>query len=128
MNDNDMSNIINQLNNMMQNNEFPDNIKEAIGKFSASSYNSSSASQSATNTSNTTDSPDIDINTILKMKKIIDSMNANRDDPRSNLLKSLKPYLKESRQKKVDQYVQLFGLSKAFEMFGSMGGEDKHDI
>lgn len=128
MNDNDMSNIIKQLNNMMQNNEFPDNIKEAIGKFSASSNSSGNVKQSATNTSNTTDSPDIDINTILKMKKIIDSMNANKDDPRSNLLKSLKPYLKESRQKKVDQYVQLFGLSKAFEMFGSMGGEDKHDI
>ena len=128
MNDNDMSNIIKQLNNMMQNNEFPDNIKEAIGKFSASSNSSGSVNQSTTNTSDTTDSPDIDINTILKMKKIIDSMNADKDDPRSNLLKSLKPYLKESRQKKVDQYVQLFGLSKAFEMFGSMGGEGKHDI
>ena len=128
MNDNDMNNIIKQLNNMMQNNEFPDNIKEAIGNFSASSNNSGSANQSATNNNDNIGSPDIDINTLLKMKKIIDSVNANKDDPRSNLLKSLKPYLKESRQKKVDQYVQLFGLSKAFEIFGSMGGESKHDI
>lgn len=73
-------------------------------------------------------SPDIDIATLMKMKSIIDSMNSNKDDPRSNLLLSLKPYLKESRQKKVDQYIKLFGLGKAFEVFNSLGGEEKHDV
>ncbi len=126
MNDNDMSNIMKQLNNMMQNNEFPDNIKEAINNFK----NSSSNNNTNTNNKNTnnSDNPEIDINTILKMKQIIDSMNTNKNDPRSNLLMSLKPYLKESRQKKVDQYVQLFGLSKAFEMFNFLGGENKNGV
>ena len=126
MNDNDMSNIMKQLNNMMQNNEFPDNIKEAINNFK----NSSSNNNTNTNNENTnnSDNPEIDINTILKMKQIIDSMNTNKNDPRSNLLMSLKPYLKESRQKKVDQYVQLFGLSKAFEMFNFLGGENKNGV
>lgn len=55
-------------------------------------------------------------------------MNSKKDDPRSNLLLSLKPYLKESRQKKVDQYIKLFGLGKAFEVFNSLGGEEKHDV
>ena len=58
----------------------------------------------------------------------MESMNSNKNDPRSNLLMSLKPYLKESRKKKVDQYVQLFGLGKAFEVFNSLGGENKNDI
>ena len=126
MNDNDMSNVMKQLNNMMQNNEFPDNIKEAINNFK----NSSSNNNTNTNNKNTnnSDNPEIDINTILKMKQIIDSMNTNKNDPRSNLLMSLKPYLKESRQKKVDQYVQLFGLSKAFEMFNFLGGENKNGV
>ena len=126
MNDNDMSNIMKQLNNMMQNNEFPDNIKEAINNFK----NSSSNNNTNTNNENTnnSDNPEIDINTMLKMKQIIDSMNTNKNDPRSNLLMSLKPYLKESRQKKVDQYVQLFGLSKAFEMFNFLGGENKNGV
>lgn len=128
MNDNDMSNIMKQLNNMMQNNEFPDNIKEAINSFkNLSSSNNTNANTNNENTNNN-DNPEIDINTILKMKQIIDSMNTNKNDPRSNLLMSLKPYLKESRQKKVDQYIQLFGLSKAFEMFNFLGGDNKNGV
>lgn len=74
------------------------------------------------------DSPEIDINTILKMKQIMDAMNSNKDDPRSNLLMSLKPYLKSSRREKVDQYVKLFSLGKAFETFNILGGEKKNDV
>ena len=62
------------------------------------------------------------------MKQVMESMNSNKNDPRSNLLMSLKPYLKESRKKKVDQYVKLFGLGKAFEMLNSLGGENKNDV
>ena len=58
----------------------------------------------------------------------MESMNSNKNDPRSKLLMSLKPYLKESRKKKVDQYVKLFGLGKAFEMLNSLGGENKNDV
>ena len=55
---------------------------------------------------------------------IIDKMNA-KDDPRANLLQSLKPYLKESRQSKVDQYIQLMNMSKVMEVFPFMGGDKK---
>ncbi len=123
MSEADMSNIMDQINRMMQNNDFPDDFKNILNNLknsSDSSNNSNESNQSAT--------PDIDINTILKMKQIIDSVNSNKDDPRANLLKSLKPYLKESRQKKVDQYVKLFGLGKAFEAFNFLGGENKNDV
>ena len=63
----------------------------------------------------------IDFDTILKMKSIIDKMNI-KDDPRSNLLQSLKPYLKESRRSKVDQYVQLMNMSKVMESFNLFNG------
>ena len=108
---------------MMKNNEFPEDLKDILNNFKNSSDNSNDS-----NESNHSANTDIDINTILKMKQIIDSMNSNRNDPRANLLKSLKPYLKESRQKKVDQYVKLFGLGKAFEVFNSLGGENKNDV
>ena len=45
------------------------------------------------------------------------------NDPRANLLLSLKPYLKDSRKDKVDQYIKLFGMSKVMELFNSSGGE-----
>ncbi len=63
----------------------------------------------------------IDLDTILRMKSIIDKMNT-KNDPRSNLLESLKPYLRESRRSKVDQYVQLMNMSKVMESFNFMSG------
>ena len=120
MSDNDMNNIMNQINSMLKNNEFPDDLKNILNNFKNSSSNNSS------NESNNSSDPEIDINTILKMKQVMDSINSNKADPRANLLMSLKPYLKESRQKKVDQYVKLFGLGKAFEIFNTLGGENKN--
>lgn len=135
MNNNDMNNIMEQFNKMLQNNEFPDELKNALNSFTNSSNsnnsgNSTKSSNDLNNNFNDSNStiPDIDINTILKMKQVMDSMKTNKDDPRANLLLSLKPYLKESRQKKVDQYIGLFGLGKAFEVLSSLGGENKNDI
>ena len=116
----DMNNIMNQINTMLKNNEFPDDLKNILNNLKNSSSNNSSTDNSDSSES------EIDINTILKMKQVIDSINSNKNDPRSNLLMSLKPYLKESRQKKVDQYVKLFGLGKAFEIFNTLGGENKN--
>ena len=67
----------------------------------------------------------IDFDTIMKMKSIIDKMNI-KDDPRSNLLESLKPYLKESRKSKIDQYIQLMNISRVMDVFPFMGGENKN--
>ena len=57
----------------------------------------------------------IDMNTILKMKSAMEKMN-NKNDPRSNLLYSLKPYLRQNRQEKLDQYVNLLNFSKIADM------------
>lgn len=68
--------------------------------------------------------PNFDINMLLKMKSIMDKMNTNKNDPRSNLLMSLKPYLKESRKSKVEQYVKLFNMTKIIDVFNQNGGEN----
>ena len=62
------------------------------------------------------------------MKSIIDSMNKQQNDPRANLLRSLKPYLKPSRKEKVDQYIKLFSMGKVFETLNPLGGENKNDV
>lgn len=123
MNDTDMNNFMNQLNQMFNNNTVPDELKNIISNFK----NSSNDNSTDKNTNNS-DSLNIDINTMLKMKQIVDSINSSKDDPRANLLLSLKPYLKESRKKKVEQYIKLFGIEKAFETFDFWGGENKNDI
>jgi hypothetical protein len=45
------------------------------------------------------------------MKSIMEAMN-KKDDPRANLLYSLKPYLRESKKAKLDQYVNLLKLTQ----------------
>ena len=107
-----VNNLMNMLNNTSNNsNNTQDN-----------NYHSEDASNQSQSTQNTSN---IDFETILKMKYIIDKMNV-KDDPRSNLLESLKPYLKESRRSKVDQYVQLMNISRVIEVFPFMGGDNKN--
>ena len=93
----------------------------------SASNNTFTSSNSGGNTENneTSSSPEFDINMIMKMKTIMDSMKSNKNDPRANLLKSLKPYLNKNRKEKVDQYIQLFNMSKVFEVINPLGGDSK---
>lgn len=126
----DMSEIFQKMNEMLKNNEIPDSIKNMIGNLNSSSDGMSS--KSSTDQSNSENSnaniPNFDMDTMLKMKSIIDNMNKTQNDPRANLLKSLKPYLKPSRKDKVDQYIKLFSIGKAFEILNPLGGEKKNDV
>ena len=125
MSDN-MSNLMNQISNMLNSNEIPDDIKNMMSNLSKSQKDSSTSNTASPNEiSNSSQAPDLDIETIMKIKKIMDSMKETKNDPRANLLRSLKPYLKDSRKEKVEQYIQFLGIEKAFETFGSLGGYKK---
>ena len=87
--------------------------------------NSSNNNESSSNPSSNSSSSTIDFDTIMKMKSIIDKINI-KDDPRSNLLLSLKPYLKESRKEKLDQYIQLLNISRVLDVFPFLGGDKKN--
>lgn len=50
-----------------------------------------------------------DIDTILKFKNVFNHIN-NTNNPRNALLKSLKPFLRENRKQKLDQYIQIANL------------------
>ena len=91
--------------------------------------NSSNYSNNSSNSSNNTSSsiPDFDINTILKIKSVMDSLGNNKNDPRANLLLSLKPYLADSKKEKVDQYIKFLSLAKVIEVFNPLGGETKNE-
>ena len=138
MNNEDMSDIFDKLNNIAgQNNISPDMVNNLFTMFNNSnnsnnqnttnSSDNSSDQNYNTSTNSQTNSfgnSGIDFETIMKMKSIIDKMNT-KDDPRSNLLQSLKPYLKDSRKSKIDQYIQLMNMSKVMDVFPFMGGDIK---
>ena len=113
---------MNNLNNMINNGNIPDNIMNILNNFKSENSNFSNA-----NNANSSDnsSSNIDINTILKMKSIMEKMNETKNDPRSNLLLSLKPYLKESRKNKVEQYIQIFNMTHLIEALNNDNGGEK---
>ena len=116
-------------NNIGADSEFPD-FEQFVSSFSNNSSSTNETSNNfnnfnSFNSDNNSSNPfgNIDMNTIIRIKQIIDNMNKQKDNPRSNLLLSLKPYLKPSRKQKVDQYIQLFNMSDIIENMKPMGGE-----
>lgn len=65
----------------------------------------------------------IDINTMMKMKSVMEKMN-HSSDPRSNLLQSLKPYLRDEKKSKLDQYANLLNMANLMELFNQNNGKE----
>lgn len=154
MNNEDMSDVVKNLSGMLNNANIPDNVMDLLnglqGSSNSSVSNSSSSSDIPPNSSSSGISPEmleklssmfnnsntsngssnssqgsgIDMETLLKISSIINKMNSSQNDARANLLLSLKPYLKESRKSKVEQYVKLLNMSKVLEIINPNGGEN----
>lgn len=145
--DGDMNDIFQKLNSILSDKETSDNLKNILNNFSSSNNSSTESTEEKTNTHTTQNSnnqnnttqtasssnngsaiPEFDINTIIKLKSIMDNFNNNKNDPRSNLLLSLKPYLADSKKEKVDQYIKFLNLAKVIEVMNPMaGGENKNE-
>ena len=136
------ANAINKLKDMMNKGELNDVISQIspdmIKNFSSmmnSNNNSNgneqeshkSSNHSNSNNSNNFEFSNLDINTILKMKSVMEKLN-NKNDPRYNLLNSLKPYLRDEKKNKIDQYANLLNIAKITEIFNSDNKENNNDI
>lgn len=129
-NENISDELKNILSNMATNNNKETKSTESISPDAISNLMSMLKNNSSSNTnsnpeSNSNSENNIDFETIIKLKNMMDKMNS-KDDPRSKLLISLKPYLKESRKSKVDQYIQFLNMSKVFNLFSK--GDKKHEV
>ncbi len=123
MNDEMFKNLSSMLGNSNSSGDFNNVISNFASNFNNSNNNSSN--NTTDNTSNNNfDFSNIDMETIMKMKNIMGAFNSKKDDPRSNLLLSLKPYLKPSRKEKLDQYMKFMNLASMLDTFNTMGGEN----
>lgn len=135
----DMSDMLKNFASMMEGKDVPDNIKEMLNSLTNNNSNEQNSNNSENNNSNSQntdrnsstnfsgDMPNIDINTMMKMQKIMSAMNSNSNNSGANLLRSLKPYLKPSRQAKVDECIQLFNIEKVINLMNNSGGDKKND-
>lgn len=115
-------------NNSSNNNSSNIDINKILSQVSPEMINNLSSSlnpNSSANNNSNQNNFNLDMNTILKMKSIMENMN-NKNDPRANLLYSLKPYLRESKKDKVDQYVNMLNISKIAD-FMNKPNTDKKD-
>ncbi len=56
------------------------------------------------------------ISEIMQLKGIMEHLTNNRNDPRTNLLMSLKPYMRSERQRSIDSAVRLLGIANVVKM------------
>lgn len=141
--DGDMNDIFQKLNSMLSDKETSDNLKNILNNFSSSNNSttednttetkeeSTSNNQNQTNstesqtTRSNSDNFNFDLNTMLKLKSIMDAMNNQNNDSRSQLLLSLKPYLRDSKKDKIDQYIKLLNIANVIQVMNPSGGENK---
>ena len=131
--DEDINNVFQKINSIMSDKNNSDSLKNILDKLASSSNNSTqtnndtSEQKSNSDCNNSTEIPEFDINTIIKIKSIIDAMNNTKNDKRTNLLLSLKPYLKDSKKEKIDQYIKFLKIANVFEMLNPMEDQKSDD-
>ncbi len=116
---NDLNNLLSQVSPEMIN-----NLNNILNSNAQTSAQNSSNQNINNSTSNNNNNFNLDMNTIMKMKSIMENMN-NKNDPRANLLYSLKPYLRDSKKDKLDQYVNLLNVSKIAELMNKNNDNKK---
>lgn len=108
--------MIQNISQMLQNNsntQNSNNTKNNNMNNNENTYNNANSSNSnnSSNTGSGFDFNSLDPNTIMKITSAFSKMN-NKNDPRANLLYSLKPYLRDNKKDKLDQYVNLLNITK----------------
>ena len=104
----------------------PDMINNLVNMLKGSNSDTSKSEESRGIFSNSS-SEGLDVESIMKIKSIMEIMN-KKDDPNSKLLYSLKPYLRKSKQEKLDQYVNILKISQVTSLFNNSSkkeGESK---
>ena len=113
------NNTTNNQSNNSTNNIDLNNISELLKNFQMNSNNSS-------NDNNSQDFPNIDVETMMRIQNIMSKMkSADSNDDMSKLLISLKPYLRNEKKGKIDEYIKLIRMGKMTQMFESFGGDKK---
>ena len=111
------SNSNQTLNNMLSqvSPEMLNNLSSMLQSSNSSSNNSNYSNSNNSSKTSSNNGFNLDAETIMKMSSIISKMN-QKDNANSNLLYSLKPYLRDSRKDKLDQYANLLNVAKIAEV------------
>lgn len=65
--------------------------------------------------------PDINssgLGEMMQLRSMIESMTSGSNDPRANLLRALRPYMRDGRKQSIDSAVRLMGIANIIKMLG----------
>ena len=95
-----------------------DTLKNILGDDAEDKIKNVMSSLSSSDNGEAAESFDADnLSQLMQIKNIMQSVTSNRNDPRTNLLLSLKPYMRSNRQKSIDSAVKLLGLTNLTKLF-----------
>lgn len=121
----DMTDIIKNFAQMMSSSSQQNEANNT--EFSNQTTQTENADSQNTNSSDESSFPNIDMDTIIRIGQVMSAIQSSNNSNSANLLRSLKPYLKPSRQNKVDEYIQLLNLEQVMNVMNNLGGDHKHD-
>lgn len=96
--------------------------------FDSNQQNYNESNNNSSNTNNNFDFSNIDMDTIMKLSSAFGKMKNSKNDPRANLLNSLKPYLRDEKKGKIDQYMNLLNVSKIAEIMKDNNKENNNNV
>lgn len=119
-NSNLSSNNINDQENSNENTYSNFDLGSIIGLLGK--MNSNDNPSTDTNTNSSFNFSNLDPNMFSKLQKIVVSL--GKKDPKKDLLVSLKPFLRKSRQDKIGEYITILTIIRAFEAFNEKGSDE----
>ena len=126
--------LSNQQNNQTQNNNSQtaqtqnSTINNQNFNTENNNFNNNNGNGNSNNNNMNFDLNNIDMNTIMKMSSILGKVNNPKDDPRANLLNSLKPYLRDSKKGQLDNYMSLLNVAKIADIMKDNNKENKNNV
>ncbi len=105
-----LNNIKNMVNNENLNDVISQISPEMLENFSKMMSKETTKNQNTTNPTNNLDFSNVDMNTLIKLASTINT--SNQDDPRNNLLNALKPYMRDSKKDKMNNYINMLNMAK----------------
>lgn len=118
MNNNDFNELMKKAQSMINNNQVPPEIAAMMKNLNSQKNNNNMNSiNNLMNNTNLESSNNNDIN----------SNNSNNvtDDNISNLLEALRPYMRDAKKEKIDEYIKLVKMGKAAKLFNMLNNNNR---
>lgn len=112
MNDNDFNELVKKAQSMISNNQVPPEITAMMQNINLNSQNQN-------NKKNNNSHCDSNNNAKSNSSPYFNGNNIS-DDNISNLLEALRPYMRDSKKEKIDEYIKLVRMGKAAKLFNML--------